>query len=1175
MISFIPSRTNDYRPGKHMKLNFDLYLKYRNIMTNQLKGKTNLISLSCIRRYLIILLPISLILSVSDVRGAVNLQWTHNPQGGFVDTSPAVGDLDGDGVKELVFCTVYGRVFALNSRGLQVWYHDVKEPISTPPVIADLKKDGSPEVLVLTNNGNIICLKGSSGDLIWNYQLPSQVLGGTTSLAVSDLNNNGVKAIIAADNGGNLFCLKGDGTVLWSKKLEDKFNSAPAIGLLSVNGEQNILIGSDRSPLICFSASGKELWRVHGEESSGSGPLICDLNNDHSPEILVGAGKQLIAYSPGGEKLWSYKTRGNIHDGISFGDLDGDHISEVIVADLAGDVVALDNYGRALWNQNVVQRVRRSATIADIDGDFKPEVLVAGYSAVLFVYNADGSLKDQIPLKGAMNGSPTVVDFKNDGNLSIVCGTISALMAFNWTNQHLNSNPLVSFGEYRCNSVRTGSKISGITENAEIKMDVDWGNVYVGENFFRVTIKNPHKKQLKLTLKITQKQLENDKVFNSFDTLFSEEIRYNVDGRNASDLGLSAKLSENGKIVIQKENSFYVVPWAKDMADLKDKLAKIKAINSDFPDLNQYVNEQLIVYSYRLHEIEEKTKVAGTLSIMELSELKNSVSSIRKEITGFYKMSLAGRNSKSGFEAYLANPWAPFGGVDEIIENRLQKGKITIEAFKGETESAAINIANFLNKSQTLRIETLALISEKDSSEILAKEVIELHEVLNVPTQSSDYSGDALPLLNQAQTMLIPQRDVRQLWINVNTKKLSPGKWKGTIRISSLNIDSKYVDIPVSIEVWETGLPEKQPVRLCLWGYVESSRLKDFPEEAFQDNVTHGTNVFVAPGEFAPKANFDNQGNIIGEIDYGRHDIYVKKHAGDAMVLFFNYQGGLKGPAEQLTPVWLKAYKIWVQAWIGHLKAMGVTYDQFAFYPVDEPGLSNGLVDLFITLAKAIREVDPQALIYTDPVGLATMEELKRMSPYVDIWCPNRSGYLLKEGQDKLAYLKSTGETVWTYECAGNAKHQSPLGYYRSQAWLISHYGLTGMGFWSYCTSSADPWFTPEGTQDYLLIYQGNGVVSSKRWEAIRDGIEDYGLLNELKKGVIRSKDNSTATIVKEANKLLETEAFDIARYCGLDEYGTEPGLGGMHKLREIEDARWDKIQKVRRKIAGLLLELK
>ncbi len=229
----------------------------------------------------------------------------------------------------------------------------------------------------------------------------------------------------------------------------------------------------------------------------------------------------------------------------------------------------------------------------------------------------------------------------------------------------------------------------------------------------------------------------------------------------------------------------------------------------------------------------------------------------------------------------------------------------------------------------------------------------------------------------------------------------------------------------------------------------------------------------MASPEFAPVANFDSEGNLIGKIDYRKHDEYVKKHIKDGLILFLAYQSGLKIHKEQFSPVWLKA-------WIGHLKEMGINYGQYAFYPVDEPGLHDN-VDRFIDFGKTIRDVDPKAQIYTDPVGAATMEELKSMNPYVDIWCPNRSGYLLNKGQDKLAYLKSTGKTIWTYECIGNAKHLSPLGYYRSQSWLSWHHGLTGIGFWSYCTSSADPWFAPEGTSDYFLIYQGKGVVSSKR----------------------------------------------------------------------------------------------
>jgi hypothetical protein len=381
--------------------------------------------------------------------------------------------------------------------------------------------------------------------------------------------------------------------------------------------------------------------------------------------------------------------------------------------------------------------------------------------------------------------------------------------------------------------------------------------------------------------------------------------------------------------------------------------------------------------------------------------------------------------------------------------------------------------------------------------------------------------------------------------------------------------------VNLKIKIWDSKLPDKQDLKLCHWGYVHSSVLKDQPEEALQDQIRHGTNVFVATQDFSPKASFDEQGNLTGKLDFTRHDAYVKQHAPHGVILFFNYQVSLKGPAERFTPVWDKAYAQWLSTWFQHLQDMNIGYDNFALYPIDEPGLAEGLVDQFITYAKTIRRVDPKVLIYTDPVAQATIQDLRNMAPYVDIWCPNRNGYLLEQGSEKLAFIKSTGKMVWTYECEGNAKHQSPLGYYRAQSWLVWHHGLTGIGFWSYCTSRYDPWYTPVGGNDYLLIYQGKGVVTSKRWEAIRDGIEDYGMLRELQNAMEQTQNKDRPDIISVAKKLLNEQATEIAQFCGLDKQGTLPGLSGAEELRRIEDIRWQIIKNVRRKIAELLGSLR
>ena len=119
-------------------------------------------------------------------------------------------------------------------------------------------------------------------------------------------------------------------------------------------------------------------------------------------------------------------------------------------------------------------------------------------------------------------------------------------------------------------------------------------------------------------------------------------------------------------------------------------------------------------------------------------------------------MAEAAVDAGSPLAVYAANPWAPFGNVDEILEGRTHAADVSVFAFAGETESVAFNVANFSDKPVLVRIEPCSLISQKDSSSILAQKVLKLHEVIDVPTEELDKSSDALPLLGQGHTMMIP-----------------------------------------------------------------------------------------------------------------------------------------------------------------------------------------------------------------------------------------------------------------------------------------------------------------------------------------------------------------------------------------------------------------------------------
>ncbi len=1093
--------------------------------------------------------------------------WAYHPRAGYIDATPAVGDIDGDGVQDLVMAATSGRILALDAKGHKKWAFDAGGIISNPVTLA-----GNPlRVFALTNPGKIICLDAKSGHKIWETPMPDAFLWGMTAPAAADITGDGQTDIIVADRGGHLVCLDKNGSPVWEIKYKSGFNTAPAIADLNGDGKPEILLGTTDFPLVCFSHKGKELWHTRGEKSSGSSPLVYDPDGDGKPEILLGDARGLAVYDAGGHLRWHHTMKSGVHDAIAAGDVDGDGKMDIVVVDLLGDIACLTRDGQLKWTAGAGNRVRRSPAIADMDGDGKEEVIVGGYAGALYVFDGEGNMKEQIPLHGNMNATPVIVDFYGDHRLAVVCATTSEVVTLTRMSQTYKGPARVLWGEYRVNPARTGALLPKKQQKHTAITGVDYGPLHVGINMFSVSVENPGKQSLTLSLTLrTDEEKPVHREWISSDSLFTGRIPYTVTGQHPEELHFSCRLLSGNKLIDQRRQEFYLIPFRKDLDDLRRLVAGIK---DNIPKLadKRYIQGQVTLLDIQRKKLEKETALAGVMTPLERAALRTRFENLQKTAAGLNAMTGAAVVAGGPLAAYKANPRAPFGGVEEIVEGRTSDPGLSVEAFAGETESAAVNLANFSDKTVTVRVEPEDLVTA-DSSEIMSfRRVLEFHEVLDVPTHTLDLSADALPLMNQARTIVISPWSVRQVWLNVDASRLTPGDWRSRIRFRTLEVEPAETVATLTIKVWQTRLTEKQPLRLCQWGYVASSVLKDIPEAALKDQVKHGTNVFVATSSFVPAAHFNEQGELTGALDFTAHDTYIRQHAPHGIILFSGYQSALKGPAAFLSPVWIKAYKQWIGLWSKHLLDMGLTYDDFAFYPVDEPGLHKGQVDEVVSLARPVKEVDPRLKIYTDPVARTSMADLKKMAPYIDIWCPNRNGYLRHEGGDKLAFIKSTGKTVWTYECEGDAKHQSPLGYYRAQAWLSRWRGLTGVGFWSYCTSRFDPWYVPRGGQDYLLIYPGEGVVTSKRWEAVRDGVEDYNVLMQLQQVVSHPPRGIDPVVLHKIQDFLQHDVPVVAAFCGLEKEGTLPGVEGLPGMRRTADRRWETLQQTRHKMAELL----
>jgi len=1024
----------------------------------------------------------------SELADAQEVVWNYKPPVGSVDASPAVADMDGDGAVEIVAGTTAGIVVSVDGNGKERWRRELPGRICFPITAADVMGDAAPEALAINDLGQVFCMKGDTGAVLWDTDLPGTAKWGTTALCAADVDGDGGAEIALGLQDGTVVCLRGTGEQAWAARTPCLDVLCPAVADVNGDGTPEVLVGGSKVPLVCLSDEGKELWRLDG--GVGGSPFVCNLDGQGPPEILVGVDANLVAVSGEGKVLWRFPLHNPMDSALAFGDADGDGQTEIYVADLSGYLACVSLTGQARWSAEVEDRVRRSPSMGDVDGDGVVEILVAGYSRALFVFDPQGRLKARVPLLGSVNSTPTLASLAQNGLCAIVPVVGDGVKAFRWPNAKPDGKAL--WPEFRFDARRLG-------------------------------------------------------------------MGPMVGGQTAATLP-----------VAHRTRTMKAVSFANEFSDAEKALREVETRSAHLADARGLEDRACFLLE-KLKRLREQTAGAGLAEDETRVAVREALEKILEEARPLAELARAAEEAvQSGgpVGARAANPWAPFGGMDELKEGRLAPPDLTVKAFAGEKESAALNVFNLSSIPRTFCVELDAL--GRGGEHIDGGAAVSLFEVVEVHTEMQRQSPDALPRLNSGNQLQVPAWSARQLWLNVDTRALTPGEWTGTLRLRSLDRAPLDLSCPLNITVWHTALPAKQALRHCGWGYVESSFLKKFPEAGLEDQIQHGTNVFVCTS--APKGQFDGEGNLIGELDYGALDGYVKRHAPHGIILFCGYQGGLQGPAPVESDIYGKAHVAWLRVWTKHLSDLGVGYEGYALYPVDEPGLLKGRVEAYLRMARLAREADPKILMYTDPVGGITMDELREMQSYVDIWCPNRAGLVLPpEFAEKLDFILKTGKPVWTYECFANAKHQSPLAYYRGQAWLAWQHGLTGIGFWTYCTSAENPWFVSPGRSEYTQVYPGNGVVSSKRWEALRDGIEDYSLLTALREAVNAKGIAAGPENIEAARRLLGEQAGAIGNFCDAKTDEIDFTSDGFPGLRRLEDQRWKQIQAAREDLAKLL----
>jgi subtilase family protein/VCBS repeat protein len=283
-------------------------------------------------------------------------------QGTRIVSSPAAGDINGDGRIEILIGTNErpsdeGRIYAIDAAGndgldgpiLPGWpaiiptlmgdyLPLVGDGVASSPALADFDGDGQDEVVISAGVGASFIFDGDGTQIRQLGYWIGSLVNGTNEIIMGKLNSN--YAIADLDGQGRLMIITGG--------VGGYFGLQLAFEGLRVPSEA--LVGA------WYADTGKSL-RYWPQPTEGiqltNAHTVADLDNDGLPEVITGsAGHYVHAYDFNGKQPagWPKFTGGWIIGAPSVGDMDGDGLLEVATTTREGKLFVWDTEGNADGN---------------------------------------------------------------------------------------------------------------------------------------------------------------------------------------------------------------------------------------------------------------------------------------------------------------------------------------------------------------------------------------------------------------------------------------------------------------------------------------------------------------------------------------------------------------------------------------------------------------------------------------------------------------------------------------------------------------------------------------------------------------------------------------------------------------------------------------------------------
>ena len=1023
----------------------------------------------------------------------------------FLETSATVADFRGNGRDEVL---VAGReeLFARDGQGKKLWGWRTKTRFMTYPAV--LARPGQPSLIYVADTGGALTCLDGSGKEVWQAKLKA---GSSWSASVvCDWDGDGNAEVIQTDEAGTVWAFAATtGKPLWEAKVKG-IPVSSSVGDLDGDGKPEIVVATGTGVITAIKGDGQILWERNIGGSSPSwataAPVIFAGSDGRGRVAAASSEGQFFCLDCKGEILWRRPTRGAAASTISVGDLDLDGRADICLITQTGVIHRFDESGRVIWEIDMQGRSLAPGAMIDLDGDGKLEYAFCTQDGFLQVLNNAGEFLHRFHFNNrTINVTPTFGDVSADspGLEMLITGGESGFLFCLGT--PAATNAVAHWKSYRGDARNSGSWF-GLRQSVTVQMspaNLTADEMLTGQNL-RFVIQNPKPGAKPLT---------------------ATAVCVRPDG--ARHMATTTVLGKRGELLMPVEvlaPGTYHFTWTLADADAKPLASGERSVF-----LQPFVNERALVSRAlgALHATANATEQKLSLSAAALRREATSLEVEAKAVMpmqdavpgndiGAVQATLqktaalvqrakrsiaisevirqaAALGPKTSLIAFEGTMWENRKVDEQLPTSTANPLRLACTAVPGEHEPVALNLFNVTDHELLVRVQL-----DPPTNGV----VVTPHRSIGSPTSLGEVSWDALPELDDSWTLTIPSLSSRELWLDLDLAAVKPGEHKLNLQLQALNgagvldapthphtVPPPETAVEIALHVPAFDMVPAGEFRLCTWAAPEEANLPDL--------LAHGNNVFTTT---LPAPKYDTEGQLTRS-DYSKLDPVLGRLRGKDVVLLLQGFPPLHG--EVGSDGYQRDLKKFLAELVTHLADAGFDTNHFALYPYDEPGgVGWSAVNQLVAFGKQVRLANPSVMLYMDGGGELPM--FQAMAPVMDIWTP--SIYMLAEKTPLMDVVRKNGKHLWSYNCAytysrpvgPNLKNMNLIGDYRAAALLAFRHDATGIGFWCY-NLGGDPWGRVD--LEYQLVYPGRTKpVTSRRWEAVREGIEDYRILAALRK---------------------------------------------------------------------------